>query len=162
MSRPDWSPPIDGSASASPTAGSGSPRVRSRSSISTPAARSATPAWPRKVRSRWCRTTTRGMIRRLVGRPFVLVHGAGCGPWCWEPVVPALVAAGCVVHVPQLSGQEDPATRLSDHAAEVVTLLEEHDLRDVLVVGHSYGGMVITPAAEQAAHRVAPPVHLHA
>jgi pimeloyl-ACP methyl ester carboxylesterase len=102
------------------------------------------------------------MLSRLVARPFVLVHGAGCGPWFWEPVIPALRDSGSAVFAPQLERQDDPATSMSDHARQVAALIEDEDLRDVVLVGHSYGGMVITQAAEHAADRLATLVYFDA
>jgi pimeloyl-ACP methyl ester carboxylesterase len=94
--------------------------------------------------------------------PFVLIHGLGAGRWCWEPVIGALEAAGHRVIAPSLSGQQDGATTLSDHVAEALTLFTDEDLHDVVLVGHSYGGMVITALAEAVPERVAQLVFLDA
>ena len=93
---------------------------------------------------------------------FVLVHGAGAGGWCWDPIVPLLEARGHRVFAPSLSGLDDPATGLDRHGADVVRVLEENDLRGVVLVGHSYGGMPITVAAERAPERLARLVYLDA
>jgi pimeloyl-ACP methyl ester carboxylesterase len=77
---------------------------------------------------------------------FVLVHGG----WCWRRVVPLLRAAGREVHTPTLTGLGERAhlatreTRLTTHVEDVVAHLEMEDLRDVVLVGHSSGGAVIT------------------
>ncbi len=93
---------------------------------------------------------------------FVLVHGSGAGGWCWDALAPLLRARGHEVHAPSLSGLEDPATGLERHVEDVVAVLEEHDLRGVQLVGHSYGGMPITGAAERVPERLARLVYLDA
>lgn len=77
-------------------------------------------------------------------------------------MIPALEASGHAVYAPQLSAQDRAETTLSDHAAEVAALIEEQDLNEVLLVGHSYGGMVITAAAERVPERLARLVYLDA
>jgi pimeloyl-ACP methyl ester carboxylesterase len=97
-----------------------------------------------------------------VAAPIVLVHGAGCGGWCWDLVVPVLRERGHSVYAASLSGLDDPETGLERHGADVVEILEEDDLHDVLLVGHSYGGMPITVAAERAPERLGRLVYLDA
>ena len=85
---------------------------------------------------------------------FVLVHGAWHGGWCWRFVRPLL--KGHQVFAPSLTGLGErthlarPDIDLDTHIADVVSLLEMEDLRDVILVGHSYGGMVVTGAADRA------------
>jgi len=92
---------------------------------------------------------------------YVLVHGAYQGGWIWQPVVERLLAAGHRVHAPTLDGcaerkdQVRPGITVGTHAREVAGLLFYEDLRDVVLVGTSAGGMVICLAAEQAADRIA-------
>jgi pimeloyl-ACP methyl ester carboxylesterase len=99
---------------------------------------------------------------------FLLVHGAWHGGWCWDRVVPLLESAGHQVLAPSLTGHGDkihlfgPEVGLDTHTDDIVTLLTERDLRDVVLVGHSYGGMVISAAANQAPDRVAHLVYLDA
>ncbi|MBQ0825970.1 alpha/beta hydrolase [Streptomyces tagetis] len=99
---------------------------------------------------------------------FVLLHGAWHGGWAWQRVVPALRAAGHEVHTPTLTGLSDrahlltPQVGLSTHVQDVVALLEAHDLRDVVLVGHSYAGQVITGVADRVPERLARRVHLDA
>jgi pimeloyl-ACP methyl ester carboxylesterase len=101
-------------------------------------------------------------------RTFVLVHGGGHGGWCWSRVSPLLRAAGCEVHAPTLTGLGErsdllsPEVSLSTHIDDVAGLLAGDDLRDVVLVGHSYGGMVITGAADRALERVSRIVYLDA
>jgi pimeloyl-ACP methyl ester carboxylesterase len=99
---------------------------------------------------------------------IILVHGAWQGTWCWERVVPLLEEAGCVVLTPTLSGSGDRAAELSPtvtlerHVDDVVAELVDGDRRDVVLVGHSYSGMVITAVAERAADRLGTLVYVDA
>lgn len=84
---------------------------------------------------------------------FVLVHGGWHGGWCWQRLEPLLRADGHAVHAPTLAGA--PGAGLATHVDEVVGLLERADLRDVVLVGHSSGGAVITGVAQRAGGRLA-------
>jgi pimeloyl-ACP methyl ester carboxylesterase len=91
---------------------------------------------------------------------FVLVHGAWHGGWCWQRVAPLLRAAGHDVHAPSLTGLGDRAhlanraIDLETHIADICALLEMENLGDVVLVGHSYAGMVIAGVADRAAARL--------
>lgn len=99
---------------------------------------------------------------------YVLIHGAWHGGWCWKHVTERLRAAGHVVHAPTLTG--NGATRhlgseritLETHTRDVLGLLAAEELDDVILVGHSYGGMVITSAADRAAAKIRRLVYLDA
>jgi len=99
---------------------------------------------------------------------YVLVHGAWHGGWCWRKVRAALAAGGNEVHAPTLTGLGERAhlasreTGLDTHVADVLGVLEAEDLADVVLVGHSYSGMVVTAAADRAAARIARLVYLDA
>ncbi|WP_345611328.1 alpha/beta fold hydrolase [Pseudonocardia adelaidensis] len=92
---------------------------------------------------------------------FVLVHGAWHGGWCWRDVVAPLRSAGHDVVVPTLlglgerAGEFRPDIGLRDHVDDVVGALEGADLRDVVLVGHSYAGLVVREAADRVPERVA-------
>ena len=87
-------------------------------------------------------------------RPFVLVHGAWHGAWCWSRVLPRLRAAGREAHALTLTGLADRRHQLSadirlrTHVDDVAGLIEFEELDDVILVGHSYAGMVITGVAD--------------
>jgi pimeloyl-ACP methyl ester carboxylesterase len=99
---------------------------------------------------------------------FVLIHGAWHGGWKWRFVRPLLERAGHQVFAPSLTGLGErrhlarPDIDLDTHIADVVSLLEMEDLRDVVLAGHSYGGMVISGAADRAPGRIARLVYLDA
>jgi pimeloyl-ACP methyl ester carboxylesterase len=92
---------------------------------------------------------------------YVLVHGAGSGGWSWRHFAPLLRARGHEVFAPSLTGLGErahlsgPQVTLSTHIQDVVNIFEFEELEDVILVGHSYGGMVITGVVEQIGERVA-------
>lgn len=92
---------------------------------------------------------------------FVLVHGAWHGGWCWRPISDLLTADGHTVFRPTLTGLGDRShlisreVGLSTHVQDVVAMLEMEDLFDVVLVGHSYAGMVITGVADRVPERIA-------
>ena len=99
---------------------------------------------------------------------FVLVHGAWHGGWCWKLVGPALRRAGHEVYAPSLTGLGERRhlaradIDLDTHIQDVLGLLEMEDLNDVILLGHSYGGMVVTGVADRAAARIARLIYLDA
>ena len=99
---------------------------------------------------------------------YVLVHGGGHGGWCYQPVARILRAADHEVLTPTLSGLGershllDIEIDLDWHIRDVVAVLHYEDLRDVILVGHSYGGMVITGVADRAGDRIGRVVYLDA
>jgi pimeloyl-ACP methyl ester carboxylesterase len=90
---------------------------------------------------------------------YVLIPGAWHGGWSWAPVAERLRAAGhraITVTLPGLGDGDDPrGHRLTDAADHIVRLFEEHDLTDVILVGHSWGGYPITGAAGRLTGRLA-------
>lgn len=99
---------------------------------------------------------------------FVLVHGGWDGGWAWRPVARELQAAGHEVFTPTLTGSGErvhlasPVIGLDTHVLDVVNVLRYEDLADVILVGFSYGGMVVTGVAEQAPERIAQLIYLDA
>jgi pimeloyl-ACP methyl ester carboxylesterase len=99
---------------------------------------------------------------------FVLVHGAWHGGWCWDRVAPLLRAAGHVVHAPTLTGLSErahllsPLVGLETHVEDVVRLVDVLGLTDVVLVGHSYAGQVVTAVADRRPAVVARRVYLDA
>lgn len=87
---------------------------------------------------------------------YLLVHGAWCGGFIWRDVADRLRAKGHRVFAPTLSGLADRShllplgIDLQTHVSDVVGLIRWEELEGVVLVGHSYGGMVISSVAEQA------------
>lgn len=99
---------------------------------------------------------------------FVLVHGGWHGGWCWRKVVGPLRAAGHEVHAPTLTGLGErahlarPDVGLDTHVQDVLALLEAEDLVDVVLVGHSGAGPVITGVGARVPSRLRRLVYLDA
>lgn len=99
---------------------------------------------------------------------FVLVHGARHGGWYWKKVVSLLHAAGHDVFAPTLTGLGErvhlahPGIDLDTHITDIVNVLVYKDVTDMVLVGHSYGGMVITGVADREPERVRHLVYLDA
>ncbi|MCM3900408.1 MAG: alpha/beta fold hydrolase, partial [Pyrinomonadaceae bacterium] len=86
---------------------------------------------------------------------FVLVHGAWHGGWCWKRVAAALRQAGHEVFAPTLTGLGERAHLMSDaidlhtHIQDILGVLQWEELADVVLCGHSYGGLVISGVADR-------------
>lgn len=97
---------------------------------------------------------------------YVLVHGAWHTGAEMEPTAAQLRAAGHVVHCPTLAGNRPGDDRstigLEEAIASLVAFVEQHDLQHIRLVGHSYGGMVISGAAERLSPRVRRLVYVNA
>lgn len=99
---------------------------------------------------------------------FVLVPGQWTGAFVWHLVTPLLRAAGHNVYEVTCTGLGDrvhlanPAIDLDTHITDVVNTIEFADLHDVVLVGHSYGGMIITGVAERVPERLRLLVYLDA
>jgi pimeloyl-ACP methyl ester carboxylesterase len=99
---------------------------------------------------------------------YVLVHGAWHGGWCWDAVAQILRSNGHRVFTPTLSGLGERSNLLSPQIdlqvfiQDVVDVLEQHDLSDVILVGHSFGGISIAGAADRVPQRIRQLVFLDA
>ncbi|MCU1680998.1 MAG: putative esterase [Amycolatopsis sp.] len=99
---------------------------------------------------------------------YLLVHGAWHSGQSWERVVPLLTSAGHRVVTPTLTGYGDkahllsPEVGLDTHVDDVVGLILEEDFTDVVLVGHSYAGLVISSVANRIPDRIAQLVYLDA
>jgi pimeloyl-ACP methyl ester carboxylesterase len=99
---------------------------------------------------------------------YVLVHGAWGGSWCWKGIRRALQARGHEVFTPTLSGVGDrshllsPQVNLNTHITDVVNLIRWEELSDVILCGHSYGGCVVTGAADRVADRIGALIYVDA
>jgi len=101
-------------------------------------------------------------------RDFVLIHGAWHGGWCWRYVSELLSRRGHRVFAPSLTGLADRSHLLSNsitldtHINDIVNLFRWEDIRDAVLVGHSYGGWPISGAVERIGDRVSSIVFLDA
>jgi pimeloyl-ACP methyl ester carboxylesterase len=99
---------------------------------------------------------------------FVLVHGSWHGGWCWRKVIPLFRAAGHAVYTPTLTGLGARAhlltggVDLTTHIQDIVSLLFYEDLAEVVLVGHSYAGVVISGVAARTPERLASLIYLDA
>ncbi|MCP3712430.1 alpha/beta hydrolase [Paraburkholderia sp. CNPSo 3274] len=99
---------------------------------------------------------------------FVLLHGAWHGGWCYRDTAQVLRAAGHNVYTPTLTGLGERAhlnnqnITLETHIRDVCGVLEAEELSDVILLGHSYGGMVITGVADRMSDRIKTLVYLDA
>jgi pimeloyl-ACP methyl ester carboxylesterase len=91
---------------------------------------------------------------------YVLVHGAWAGGWEWKKVGQRLLEHGHAVYRPTHTGQGErahlssPEVTLDTHITDVVNVILFEDLRDVVLMGHSYGGMVISGVADKVPERI--------
>ena len=99
---------------------------------------------------------------------FVVAHGAWSAGWAWKKMRPLMRAAGHEFFTPTYTGVGErahlanPDIDLDTHIHDVIGVLEFEDLRDVVLVGHSYGGMVATGVADRARERIAQLIYLDA
>jgi len=99
-------------------------------------------------------------------RTFVLVHGAWHGGWCWRRAADVLTARGHRVFAPSLTGLGDRAhlfakdISMQTHVEDILSLVEAEELGDFVLVGHSYGGFVISGVADTLRERVSHYIYL--
>jgi pimeloyl-ACP methyl ester carboxylesterase len=99
---------------------------------------------------------------------FVVCHGAWSAGWAWKKMHPLLRARGHELITPTYTGIGErahlarPDIDLDTHIADILGVLEFEDLRDVNLIGHSYGGMVATGVADRARARIARLIYLDA
>lgn len=111
----------------------------------------------------WCQHETSG--KKSI---YVIVHGAWGGSWAFKKVDSLLTAQGHVVYRPSLTGQGErvhlatPEVNLTTHINDVVNMILFEDLQDIILVGHSYGGMVISGVAERVHSRIQKLLYLDA
>jgi pimeloyl-ACP methyl ester carboxylesterase len=98
----------------------------------------------------------------------VLAHGAWSAGWAWKKVRPLMRLAGHEFFAPTYTGLGErahlarPEIDLSTHIQDVLSVLEIEDLREVTLLGHSYGGMVATGVADLVPERLARVIYLDA
>jgi pimeloyl-ACP methyl ester carboxylesterase len=118
-----------------------------------------------------CKTSAPSAAPRAAnGKQFtyVIVHGAWGGGWDWKTVDHLLTADGHTVYRPTLTGQGEHShlastnVDLDTHIQDIVNVILWEDLHDVVLVGHSYGGMVITGVADRVPERIQHVIYLDA
>ena len=98
---------------------------------------------------------------------FILIHGSWCGKWVWQPIIPLLEQNGHKVIAPDLPGSGEDTTPVSDvtmelYVDDITQLIIEKDLQDIILVGHSMGGMIISAVAEKLPNKITTLVYLTA
>jgi pimeloyl-ACP methyl ester carboxylesterase len=99
---------------------------------------------------------------------FVVAHGAWTGGWAWRNMHPLMAKRGHRLITPTLTGLGErahlarPDIDLETHIADIVAVLEIEDLSGVNLIGHSYGGMVATGAADRARKRITQLIYIDA
>ena len=99
---------------------------------------------------------------------FLVAHGAWSAGWAWKKMRPLLRARGHEIHTPTHTGLGErahlasPGIDLETHIADILGVLQAEDLKKVILIGHSYGGMVATGVADRARDRIAKLVYIDA
>jgi pimeloyl-ACP methyl ester carboxylesterase len=99
---------------------------------------------------------------------IVLCHGAWSSAWAWKKVRPLMAAAGHQFFTPSYTGLGErahlaaPSNDLETHIADVLGVIKCEELRDIVLIGHSYGGMVATGIADRARDRISKLIYLDA
>ena len=111
-----------------------------------------------------CQTQSPGTPAPAVAKhqrsTYVIVHGAWGGGWDWKPIDHRLTADGNTVYRPTLTGLGEHSNLdstnidLDTHIQDIVNVILWEDLHEVVLVGHSYGGMVITGVADRVPDRI--------
>ena len=102
------------------------------------------------------------------GKTFVLVHGAWHGGWCWRRVSDRLEAKGHKVFAPTMTGLGacshllNKEVGLKTHITDISNLIKWENLSNIVLVGHSYGGMIVSGVAEELHDKIASIVFLDA
>src|ERR1700754_1218936 len=99
-------------------------------------------------------------------RTFLLCHGAWSGGWSWKKMHPLMAQAGHRLVAPTYTGLGErehlagPDVHLDTHIQDILGVIKFEDLRDIVLLGHSYGGMVATGVADRARERVSQLIYL--
>jgi pimeloyl-ACP methyl ester carboxylesterase len=103
-----------------------------------------------------------------MGATFLVCHGAWGGGWSWKKLHPLMRGSGHRLVTPTYTGLGErahlasPAIDLDAHIEDVLNVIKYEDLRDIVLLGHSYGGMVATGTADRAGDRVTQLIYLDA
>ena len=103
-----------------------------------------------------------------MGATFLVCHGAWSAGWAWKKMHPLMASAGHRLVTPSYTGLGErahlanPSIDLETHIQDILNVIKYEDLRDIVLVGHSYGGMVATGVADRARDRVAQLIYIDA
>ena len=103
-----------------------------------------------------------------MGATFLVCHGAWSAGWAWKKMHPLMRAAGHHLVTPSYTGLGErahltnPSIDLETHIHDILNVIEYEDLLDIVLIGHSYGGMVATGVADRARDRIAQLIYLDA
>jgi pimeloyl-ACP methyl ester carboxylesterase len=103
-----------------------------------------------------------------MGQTFLVCHGAWSAGWAWKKMHPLMAAAGHRLVTPTYTGLGErahlanPSIDLETHIQDILNVIKYEDLRDIVLVGHSYGGMVATAVADRARDRVTQLIYIDA
>ncbi len=101
-------------------------------------------------------------------KTFLVCHGAWSAGWVWKKMHPLIIAAGHRLLTPSYTGLGErahlahPSIDLETHITDVLNVIHYEDLQDIVLIGHSYGGMVATAVADRARDRIAQLIYLEA
>jgi pimeloyl-ACP methyl ester carboxylesterase len=101
-------------------------------------------------------------------KTFLVCHGAWSAGWAWKKMRPLMQAAGHRMFTPSYTGLGErvhlanPSIDLETHIEDMLGVVKYEDLRDIVLLGHSYGGMVATGVADRARDRIAQLIYLDA
>src|ERR1700741_1047886 len=101
-------------------------------------------------------------------KTILVCHGAWSGGWSWKKMFPLMHGAGYRLMTPTYTGLGDrehlanPAIDLETHIQDILNVIKFEDLNDVVLLGHSYGGMVATGVADRVRDRIAQLIYLDA
>src|SRR5947207_13829012 len=104
----------------------------------------------------------------IMGTSFLVCHGAWSAGWAWKKMHPLMNAAGHRLITPTYTGLGErehlanPSIDLETHIQDILNVIKYEDLRDIVLIGHSYGGMVATGVADRARDRIAQLIYIDA
>jgi pimeloyl-ACP methyl ester carboxylesterase len=104
----------------------------------------------------------------IMGATFLVCHGAWSAGWAWKKMHPLMAAAGHRLVTPTYTGLGErahlanPSIDLETHIRDILNVIKYEDLRDIILIGHSYGGMVATGVADRARDRLSQLIYLDA
>jgi pimeloyl-ACP methyl ester carboxylesterase len=107
-------------------------------------------------------------MNSIAAKTFLVCHGAWSAGWAWKKMHPLMQAAGHRLVTPTYTGLgervhlADPSVDLETHIQDVLNVIKYEDLSDIVLLGHSYGGMVATGVASRARDRIAQLIYLDA